>query len=116
MAPLALAAIMAGGGLLKSELIDRPKSRKQYELAANTQRYSPWTGLRAQTPEDPDAFGAAMQGGVQGYALGQNIQSADDMKNMQKAQLDLIRSQKDALNRGVQPPTPWSGIYPWSTY
>lgn len=75
MDPLSVAAIMAGVGLGKSLLIDKPAAQRHNWLQAQTQRYSPWTGLRAEGLKYADPFGAAMQGGVSGYAQGQNMQA-----------------------------------------
>jgi hypothetical protein len=108
MIPLPL--LLAGAGLLKSEL-DRPKVHKQYELAAATQRYSPWTHMQAQKPDDLDPVGNAMQGGVQGMALGQNMEAADNMKNLQKEQIANMRANRAALDRGVRPLNPWDMGY-----
>ena len=93
MDPLTLSAIMAGGGLLKGEFIDKPKEAQDVWLAAQTQRYSPWTGLRAGAINRADPFGSAMQGGVQGYSLGQNIESAGAAQELNKLRADQLRAQ-----------------------
>lgn len=96
MDPLTLALIMGGTGLAKGATIDRWKEDRQRNLAANTQRYSPWTGLRAGPIEEADPFGSAMQGGVQGYALGQNIEAAEAGKKLTEAQTAYLQ----AMNGG----------------
>jgi hypothetical protein len=52
--------------VLKSEAIDKPKEARQRKLAAATQRYSPWTGLKANPIQEADTFGSALQGGMAG--------------------------------------------------
>lgn len=75
MDPLTGSLIGAGGGLLKS-LFDGGKADRERKLQAETTRWSPWTGMTAQAPSTPDAFGSIMQGGLSGFALGQNAQGA----------------------------------------
>lgn len=94
MGPLALAAIMAGTGLLKSELIDRPREDRQRRLAAETQRYSPWTHLQAGPIQEADPFGSALQGGLQGAAMGQNIETS-------KLNNDLTKAKTAAASKGI---------------
>ncbi len=53
-----------------------PRSRK---LAAETQRYSPWTGLQAQPVERVDPFGNLMQGAVAGAGMQQAAQRAENV-------------------------------------
>lgn len=71
MDPLTLAAIGAGVGLAKSELIDRPREQRQRKSAAEIMRWSPWTGLSAGSIKEADPFGAALQGGLAGGMIGQ---------------------------------------------
>jgi hypothetical protein len=78
--PLGL-AIGAGAGLLKSELVDAPKERRERTLAAATQKYSPWTGLQAQPIQQADPLGSAIQFGATGAALGSAINSANAANN-----------------------------------
>lgn len=77
MGPLALLAIGAAMGLAKSELVDRPKEKRQRKLAAETQRLSPWTGLQAGQIQEADPFGSALSFGMTGASLGQNMQAAE---------------------------------------
>lgn len=72
---LALAGIGAGGGLLKSFLSDQPRAERQRKLAAETARYSPWTGMNPQAVQEADPFGSALQFGTTGAMLGQGLQS-----------------------------------------
>lgn len=73
MDPLTMAAIMGGVGLLKSELLDRPKEDRQRELAAVTARWSPWTGMAPQAIKEADPFGSALQGASAGAMMGQQM-------------------------------------------
>ena len=63
--------IMAGAGLLKGKLIDEPKEKADRKLAAETQRYSPWTDLAAGPIRQADPFGSAFQGGMAGLDMSQ---------------------------------------------
>lgn len=77
MDPITLAAVMGGAGLLKSELIDKPREQEQRRQAAITARWSPWTGMAPGAIQSADPFGSAIQGGLAGAMIGQNIQGAE---------------------------------------
>ena len=83
--PITALAIGAGAGLLKSELIDKPKEERQRRLAAATQRYSPWTGLQANPVQEADPFGSMLQYGATGASMGAGIQSAQSQADLNKA-------------------------------
>lgn len=93
----------AGIGLLKSEVFDRPKSERERKMAAETMRYSPWTGMTPQPVKEADPMGSALQGGMTGAMFGQNMQTANNQNALMKAQMD-------ALNRGQ---SPWMGMGPY---
>lgn len=84
--PFTALAIGAGAGLLKSELVDRPKEQRQRTLAAATQRYSPWTGLKAQPIQEADPMGSALTYGSTGAQMGVNMQNATAQQNLMQAQ------------------------------
>lgn len=86
MEPMTMAAILGGTGLLKGIGPDRWKEDRQRWQAAQTQRYSPWTGLRAGPIEEADPLGSTMQGASTGAALGQNAQMAASQKGLADAQ------------------------------
>lgn len=86
------AALMAAG-VAKSELIDRPKEKRQRTLAAETQRNSPWTGMQANDVQEADPFGSALQGGAMGLTMGQSMDNADQAKELQKAQVNNLNEQ-----------------------
>ncbi len=70
MDPITLA--MIGGGLgVGKYFMDKEKEDKQRVLAAETARWSPWTGMQAQMPQQADLAGSVMQGAVTGAMMGQ---------------------------------------------
>ncbi len=79
--PFTALAIGAGAGLLKNYAVDVPEANRQRQLAAATQRYSPWTGNKATAPQDPNVMGSLVSGGVQGAQLGAAIQNANAQSN-----------------------------------
>lgn len=91
--PLWIGLGAAGAGLIKAEAIDGPKAERQRKLAAATQRYSPWTGLKANAVQEADPFGSALQYGATGASLGANIQSAQN-------QSDLMAKMGNYYDRG----------------
>jgi hypothetical protein len=62
--------IGAAVGLTKAYAVDAPKEARQRKLAAATQRYSPWTGLKAGSVQEADPFGSTLQGGMAGATYG----------------------------------------------
>lgn len=89
-------AVGAGAGLVKSAAVDAPREARQRKLAGETQRLSPWTGLKAGPIQEADPLGSALTYGSQGGALSGGIQNAD-------AQKGLMEAQKNWLNRGGSP-------------
>lgn len=96
MDPLTIAAVLGGVGLAKSAFIDTPKENRDRELAAETQRYSPWTGLKAGEIREADPLGSTLQGGVSGYMLGQNMEK-------QKLQNKWLQADINRMNLGLTP-------------
>lgn len=88
MDPLTIAAIMGGAGLLKSEILDRPREEKQREMAAVTARWSPWTGMAPQGIREADPFGSALQGAAVGGMLGQNQAAAGKKQDLNELNLE----------------------------
>jgi hypothetical protein len=82
--------IGAGVGLLKSQIVDRPKEERQRKLAAETQRYSPWTGLQAQQVQEADPLGNAMQFGVNSGMMGQGIKNQEGAEKLRDAQVNYL--------------------------
>lgn len=94
--------VMAGLGLAKSELIDRPREERQRRQAANTMRYSPWTGMAPGAIQEADPLGTAMESGLTGAMLSQNQQKLDAGKAKDAAEANL------AGGAGVtSQPLPW---------
>jgi hypothetical protein len=81
--------LMAGMGLAKSELIDRPREERQRQQAANTMRYSPWTGMAPNAIQEADPLGSAMESGLTGAMLSQNQQKLDAAKAKDIAEIPL---------------------------
>ncbi len=82
---LALAAPTVLGGLLGHQKNQRAQQieNSDRKLAAETQRYSPWTGLQAQPIRHAGSmFGDIAGGAMSGFGVGQ---SAHGMFNKPKA-------------------------------
>lgn len=75
-------AIAAALSLAKSKMIDEPAAARQRKLAAETQRYSPWTHLTAQAPQDPNAIGQMLQYGATGAAIGSSLGKGGTAKDI----------------------------------
>lgn len=90
--PFTALAIGAGVGLLKSELVDRPKEQRQRALAAATQRYSPWTGLKANPIQEADPVGSALTYGSTGAQMGANMQDSAAKNNLMSAQSQWLKN------------------------
>ncbi len=67
--------IAMGIGAVATTVSSQQKYQQDKKNAAITQRYSPWTGMHADTPDQPSMIGTAVQGGAQGAAMGQGIQN-----------------------------------------
>lgn len=75
-----LALLGAGAGLVggaAKSAGEGAKADRDRTLASATQRYSPWTGLQAKAPEDPDTFGNLATGAVGGAMAGQKFGQAN---------------------------------------
>lgn len=92
MDPITMSMILGGTGLLKGIGPDKWKEDRQRNLAANTQRYSPWTHLQANPIEEADPFNSTLQGAASGYAQGQNFQGAAAQKGLTEAQMNYYNS------------------------
>lgn len=78
MDPVTLALIMAAAGAAKSELVDRPEAEKKSKLEYIKGMYSPWTGQMGDQSKVvwPNTAGSAINMGMSGYMLGQNMQDS----------------------------------------
>ena len=77
----------AGLGIGKYYLFDKPANDRQRALSAATQKYSPWTGLSAEAPDQINPMSAGMQGAATGAALGQNMAAQQGNANLQSSQI-----------------------------
>lgn len=92
------AAVMAATAAAKHYAVDKPEADKQATLAAKTQEFSPWTGLKAQPFQHVNIGNDLISGATTGAQMGQSMQNAD-------AQGDLLKAQTSYLNRGGSPYT-----------
>lgn len=90
--PWVLPVAMAAAALVKSEAVDKPREDRQRKLAAATQRYSPWTGLKAGNIQEASPFSDMLQYGTQGAALGQSMDNASAQQGLMKAQSDWLKN------------------------
>jgi hypothetical protein len=63
---IAAAAVL---GLMKSQLVDKPKEKSDRRIASATTRYSPWTNMTAGPIREADPLGTALSYGITGGAL-----------------------------------------------
>lgn len=91
--PITLAIIGGGVGLGKGILYDQPREERERKLAAETQRFSPWTGLKAEKPKEANVMGDVMTFGLAGASMGQSMEAA-------KAQQGLTNALTNYYNRG----------------
>ena len=71
----------AGAGLLKG-LLGRKQETRDRALAAETARWSPWTGMQPKMPQRTDVMGNVISGGTTGLLLGQNYGKSLPAPNM----------------------------------
>lgn len=99
MDPMTIGALI---GLGKSFLIDKPKEKKQRELAAKTIELSPWTGMQANPIQEADPFGEVLKYGATGAAMEQgNMQAALD-NEYKKAQIDYLNRSQSGMPWDLQ--------------
>jgi hypothetical protein len=96
-----LGLIGAGAGMAKHEFDDIPKEQSQMKLAAETEKYAPWTGLHGKMPERSSGIGSALQGGTTGLMLGQGLSSAGLLSNAPKALASAGASTAAGPNLGI---------------
>jgi hypothetical protein len=97
--PLWGLGIAAGIGVVKDELVDQPMYKKQLQLAAATQKYSPWTGNKANVPTQPSALGSALSMGTAGAMAGMQYDNS-------KAYQNFMNNQGNWSPTGAAPVTP----------
>lgn len=70
-----LIGMLAGAALggVKHFASDKPKEKRQRELAATTQQLSPWTGMQAGPIQEADLLGSMMSTSLAGGATGKSM-------------------------------------------
>jgi hypothetical protein len=108
--PFPLWAAMALAGAAKAELVDRPKEKRQRDLAVATTKYSPWTGLKAGPIQEADPFGSALNWGTTGAIMKNNMDMNDAYTNRLNSGGSIIGYGKEIPQAGsanfpqLQPP------------
>lgn len=99
---LAIAAAMA---LAKDQLVDQPAAKRKRKLVAETQRLSPWTGMKAEAPDDPNTLGSMMQWGATGAQMGAGYEQQQADNGFKQAMTDRLNSGGSVGGSG------WGGGY-----
>lgn len=74
IAPLLLGALIGAGlGTAKHFVSDKPNEEADRRLAAETARYSPWTGMRPGQIKRANLVGNVMQGAGAGALVGSGL-------------------------------------------
>lgn len=109
MDPVTIAALLAGAGYLKGELIDKPQEKRDRKLQAEIARWAPWSSMKPDLSaiKKANPMGSALQGGVQGYQLGQSMKNSDAMNNYLDAQ---SAGQPVAVGTDYNKPTYWDTL------
>lgn len=95
--------VAAAGAIAGKMKNDRAKEIEgsDRQLASETQRYSPWTGMSAQPIHRAgSAFGDEFAGGVQGAMMGQSL--SNGMAGFNKPE-QMSAMDKLAQEQGMQP-------------
>lgn len=109
-------AVIGGAlGLGKSLFFDKSKENRERKLAAETARWSPWTGMSPNQIQEADPFGSTLQGVSTGLSMTQNMENADTAKAFQEklgnnldTQNKLMNARIDQMGQGGQPVVPMS--------
>ncbi len=114
VAPLVIGALI---GLAKAKS-DADKEKRQRQEKANTQRYSPWTGMEGDPIQMADPVGAIGQGALAGAMYGQQSPASAETSGMtdvgaplQAGQTPLLSAQNPAPGQSLNG---WGGIQPWT--
>lgn len=102
--PLMGLAIAAAAGLAKDQLVDKPADARKRKLAAETQRYSPWTGLKADPVNDSNTLGTMMTAGATGAQIGAGVKANE-------ANVKFQNAMTNRLNTGGSIGGGWGGGY-----
>lgn len=77
--------LMALAGAVKHVGVDKPQENAQRKLAAETQRLSPWTGLKANAPDHASLFNNVWGGGVAGMNMANQMEDQGLKKDLWNA-------------------------------
>lgn len=91
MIPLAIGALVGGGIGGMKFFGDKMREGKDRELAAATQKYSPWTGLQAGPIKRADLIGSIAAGGAMGASAGQSYEAAQSSNKLNDAMADYYQ-------------------------
>lgn len=80
-------ALITAGMSAAQYKAQQDREDRDRRLAAQTQAYSPWTGLQAGNIREADLVGTIGQGAVQGVAMEQQMDAAENQKKLQEAQM-----------------------------
>lgn len=94
---------MMGAGVLKNELVDRPRSQALAKAEAAKTMYSPWTGMQGQTVMPPSSLDAAMKWGLTGLQMKQQMPGQKEMLGS-----DPIGNANMSAYNTVPQRSPWS--------
>lgn len=88
--------VMAALAAAKNQMVDKPAADRQRHLAAETQKYSPWTHLTAEAPQDPNLAGDIISGGATGASMMNANANQQATNNLTAAQTKYLQSKTDA--------------------
>ena len=97
MLPLVWGALGGGGAQMLGQMGQNEKADANRLLAAQTEQYSPWTGMHGdlQNATRGSVLGAGLQGGISGMKQMQEFNKASMDDEMAKAQLDAQKRSKN---------------------
>jgi len=95
-------AIGAGSMVVKAKA-DQDKDARKTQLAAATERGSPWTGLHGTMPEESSAIGTVLGGAAAGAAQGQAMKNQESNDMLANSQNELLKARTDQIKKGGSP-------------
>jgi hypothetical protein len=87
---------MLGATVLKA-VNDKKREERQRKLQSETTRYSTWTGMTGEAPQEADTMGTLMQGGAGALAQSQAASAAEGTKKLQDAQIKKLGAETAAI-------------------
>lgn len=70
---MAMMGLMAALALAKNQMIDQPAADRKRKYESQTAALSPWTGMKSEFVQDPNAIGAVIGGAGAGAAMGSQM-------------------------------------------